>query len=50
MASGMANIPEILAASMLGEDADWEFKSSKGGFPGSFWHTYSAMANSAFFG
>ena len=42
----MANIPEILAASMLGEDADWEFKSSKGGFPGSFWHTYSAMANS----
>ena len=28
------------------ESDDLEFKSAKGGFPGSFWDTYSAFANS----
>lgn len=36
---------DILTAAALGEDSDWEFKSAKGGFPGAFWETYSAMAN-----
>ncbi len=42
----MTSHEEVLRAAEVGETTDWEFKSAKGGFPGSFWQTYSAMANS----
>lgn len=41
----MAVLDDILRAAQIGETTDWEFKSARGGFPGSFWETYSAMAN-----
>ena len=40
------SLDKILEAARVGETTDCEFKSSRGGFPGSFWETYSAMANS----
>ena len=38
-------LTKILKAINAGESSDWEIKSARGGFPGSFWETYSAMAN-----
>lgn len=39
-------IKDILNAASVGETSDWEFKKAKGGFPGTFWDTYSAFGNS----
>jgi len=38
-------LDRILEAARVGETTDWEFKSARGGFPGSLWETYSALAN-----
>jgi ATP-dependent DNA helicase RecG len=37
---------QLLTALKMGEEKDWEFKSAKGGIPGSLWETYGALANS----
>ncbi|WP_081626093.1 AlbA family DNA-binding domain-containing protein [Bacteroides gallinarum] len=36
---------ELYTLVQKGESAEVEFKSARGGFPGSFWETYSAFAN-----
>ncbi len=43
--SSTVSIDDILNAASIGEGDDWEFKSAKGGVPGSLWSTYSGMAN-----
>lgn len=35
----------IKALISQGETSEIEFKSARGGFPGSFWESYSAFAN-----
>ena len=35
----------LLSSLSLGEETDLEFKSARGGVPGSMWETYSGMAN-----
>jgi len=39
------DIPELLESVHLTEAGDMEFKSARGGLPGSLWPTYSAMSN-----
>lgn len=38
-------LDRLLDAAQIGESTELEFKSARGGFPGSFWETYSAFAN-----
>lgn len=45
MAQTPVNTQNLLDALAAGEAADWEFKSARGGIPGSLWETYGAMAN-----
>lgn len=36
---------KLYALVQKGESSEVEFKSARGGFPGSFWESYSAFAN-----
>jgi ATP-dependent DNA helicase RecG len=42
---GKITFDDVMSKLSLSEDTDVEFKSAKGGLPGSLWQTYSAMAN-----
>lgn len=41
----VCTLPIIRALMSRGETSEIEFKSARGGFPGSFWESYSALAN-----
>lgn len=46
MAEHTADIKSRIKALIgQGENSEVEFKSARGGFPGSFWESYSAFAN-----
>lgn len=46
MAEHTADIKSRIKALVgQGENSEVEFKSARGGFPGSFWESYSAFAN-----
>ena len=42
----MAIYKDIINLLQLKEGTEVEYKSAKGGFPGSFWETFSDFANS----